>query len=500
MADIVLSGYSRVWFLEGGAGPATVPDLMACAKFTDPSWGQGDVTRIECPDPENYGEFVEEAEVQGARDRVSVGVMGRYQFDRSALLDLARSRCKGEFQALLGKCPEPRDYRSGWQKIVVFPAARLTSYGLENFGAIESGENNVTNENVEISAREMYEIMRVNFSELCASTVARELVSINVCDTANCGGDCGEASDGCSNVLAVQIGTGATPGTLPSVVYTSDGYATCASDNITTMFSNETPTGSACVGAQYAVIAATSNSIHYKPTADILNGVSGGWTEATDGFSGVSPRAIFSVNAGHTWIAGDSGYIWFTDDITTGVTIQSAGSVTTQVLYDIHAYDTDYVLIGGANNALVTTANGGTVWTAVTAPTAQVGVAITTVFMKSTKVWFIGYANGGFYYTLNGGTTWTQITLPGSIVRIDDLQFPTDSVGYLAGVAGGVGKILRSTAGGAAGTWYVLSESGANIPDNDRINELAVCDGEANVVYGAGLGGNGSDGFLVKAA
>lgn len=500
MADIVLSAYSRVWFLDGGAGPATRPNLMACAKFTDPSWGQGDVTRIECPDPENFGKFIEEAEVQGAQDRVSVGVMGRYQFDRSALLDLARRRCTGEFQALLGKCGSPTDYRSGWQKIVVFPASRLTSYGLENFGAISSDENNAANENVELSAKEMYEIMHVNFAELCAATVARELISINVCDTANCGGDCGEASDGCSNVLAVQIGTGATPGTLPSVVYTNDGFATCASDSISTMFSNETPTGAACMGNTFAVIADTSNGIHYKPTANILNGTSGGWTENNSGFAGISPRAIYAVSARHAWIVGDSGYIWFADDPSTTVTVQSAGSVTTQALSAVHAYDTDNVLAGGAANALVRTVNGGTVWTTVTGPTAQAGVLVTLVYMRSAKVWFIGYANGAFYYTLNEGTTWTALTLPGTVTRITALRFPTESVGFLAVVIGGVGKIMRSTAGGAAGTWYVLSESGANIPDNDKINALAVCDGEANVVYGAGLGGNGTDGFLVKAA
>jgi hypothetical protein len=380
------------------------------------------------------------------------------------------------------------------------PAGRIGQYAIENLGAIERGEKNPTNENVDFSARELLEMTRTALAELCASTVARELVSVDLCDAGDCG-NCGKHSDGCQNVLAVQLGTGATPGTLPSVVYSSDGGDTCATDTITTMFSNESPEDSECVGGDFVVIASGSNSLHYKATEDILNGVAGGWSETTGGFAGVSPRAIWSASARHTWIAGDSGTIWFVDDPAAPVVVQGAG-VTTQQLRDIHGCDVDNIVIVGNNNAVLVTENGGSApdssWRSVTGP--SVGVAITAVWVFSPSAWAVGDAAGGYYYTLNAGVSWTQVALPGSLSAVDDIQFTKSGVGYIAGRSGGSGKILKSTAWGTAGTWYVMPESRATFPANDRINSLAVCKNKPWVVFGAGLADNATDGFLVKAA
>ena len=59
------------------------------------------------------------------------------------------------------------------------------------------------------------------------------------------------------------------------------------------------------------------------------------------------------------------------------------------------------------------------------------------------------------------------------------------------------GRILKTTDGG--NSWYVAPEDPTKaIPTNDYVAKLAVCAYEPNVVFGGGLAGNGTDGFLVK--
>lgn len=499
--DIVQSGYSRPWLIKGGAGPAGELVYLACAKAGDPSWGQGDVTKIECPDPDQRDAFIEVAEIQGAQERVTTSLMMRYGFDASLLLDMIRSRCGFDFQVHIGKCTNPREYGpTGWQKIQVYPLSRFTSYSLENLGAIESGERNPTNEMVDISAKLMYEILRISFAEQAASTVVREIVSIDVCDSIACAdGECGPASNGCQKVFAVMLGTGATPGTLPAVLYSKDGGATWASVDINTMFSNETPTDSDCMGSYLVILSTTSNSLHYATTANITGGAASPFGETISGFvAGGTPEAIWAATARHAWIVANLGYVYFVSDPTVSVSVQDAGQATTQNLRAVHGSSTSHVVAVGALNAIIRTTNGST-WGALTGP--AVGVGLNTVWVNSLYEWIIGDAAGSMWYTADAGVSYTAVDLPlSTISAIDkiaaDPRYP--GVLYAAVRIGGTARILRSTAGGLSGTWYVLPENAGAIPDNDRINDLAVCG--PNIVWGAGLGANASDGIIVKAS
>ena len=498
MTDIVRSDFLRVWTIEGGAAPGNSPVYQGCFKPGDFTQSFGDVTRIECPDPDQYGAFVEVGEVPGQVERPTMTLMGRYPMDVSDLLRLARKGCRIDVHVHVGKCRDPRDFNGGWEKKVIFPASRITNYGTENFGALASDERNPVNESADISAREVYELARVSFAEKAGSTVAREIIAIRVCDTPNCGEDCGDESNGCQKIFAVQIGSGATtPGTVPSVVWSDDGGATWDTSLITTLFANETPTGAECVGEYFVVTSNIPNSLHYALIEDILDGTET-WTEIATGLvAGGEPNAISSVSPRHTWIVGDGGYIYFTDNPTSGVEVQDAGVATTQDLNAVHALDEQNVLVVGNSNAVVSTENGGETWQAITGPSAAVN--LTSVWMKSSSVWLVGNASGDLWYTRNSGASWTEIGLPITPTQIEWIEFVDDTVGYLsATIAGPAGRILRSTDGGES--WYVLPEGAGAIPANNQINALAVCKQNPNVVFGGGLGDNGTDGIIVQAA
>jgi hypothetical protein len=68
-----------------------------------------------------------------------------------------------------------------------------------------------------------------------------------------------------------------------------------------------------------------------------------------------TPNAIFSAGRAFTWIVANGGYIYFSSDVTAGVTVQTAGSVTVQNLDGIHGTDELNITAVGASNAVLNT-------------------------------------------------------------------------------------------------------------------------------------------------
>lgn len=495
------SSDTRVWFIENTANPGNDAVYQGLMKFNDPSQSLGDVEKIEAPDPNQAGQFVELDEIQGAEERVAFGIMGRYP--RSVVSDLKRlaeKRCNLDIQAHLGRCRDPQDFNNGWEKIVFFENTKLTNYAAENFGALGSDEDAATNETADTSAALWYERVRLNFAERATSNTFNEVVSIDVCDDSECG-DCDDPSDGCQKVFAVQKAAGNSPGLSPSVIYSDDGMTTDGLTFIDTLTSAQEPIDSECVGENLVVISNDAGSLSYANSDDILLGIES-WAEVTAGFEvGGEPNAIVNIGARSTWIAGDGGYIYFTSDPTSSVTVQDAGVATSQNLLDVDAYDADNAVAVGENNAVVVTTNGGDTWAAVTGPNA--GVNLTAVVMRTESIWFVGDAIGALWYTSNSGTTWTRQGLPSlTYTAIEDIKFATSSVGVLAAtISGPAGRMLGTIDGG--NSWYVLPEGTGSIPANDAINQVAVCRKAApsiaaNNFYAGGLADDGSDGIIVK--
>lgn len=498
-SKIATSGLSRVWLIENGVSPYQDPDYMGCMKLNDPSWAQGDITRIECPDPKQFGKFVESGSVRGAQERVTTGVMGRYSESLSDLLRLARKGCRIDLQAHMGACKrgaDPQDYLAGWAKIIVFRDANITNYAHEGAGALSSDENAAWNETADISAEEMYEIVPLSFGQQASALTTRQVYTIDVCDNADCG-ECDEPSDGCQRVFAAMVGVGATPGTIPSVLYTEDGGATWDSVDIDTMFSNEIPIDADCVGTRYVIISHETNSFHYAETDDIIAGAPL-WVEVTTGFVAAGPpNSMYALDPRHIWVVGDGGYIYFSSNITVGVEVQDAGVASGSDLYDVHAYDANNVAAVGAGDAVVYTENGGETWQAVAGP--AVGVNLRAIWMLSPTTWLVGDQNGGLWSTRNSGQSWQAVGVPANIARIDDIRFVDDTVGYIAARTNSIGVLMRTTNGGR--DWYILPESGIALPDTDYFNQVAVCsDPQLNTMFAAGLAGDATSGMIVKGA
>jgi photosystem II stability/assembly factor-like uncharacterized protein len=493
--DVLKAGESRVWLFEDGPGPGRGKEFFGFAKIGDPTFGFGDIERIEVPSETRFNEFVQIDSIQGAKERPTASVQARYpRQDLSTLLRIGRKRCAAGVQVHMGKCANPQDFDANWDKVMVFTDVKYSSYTIEGFGALSSDEQAAVNETGEFSADDMYEVKPLLFGEQLSTVIAREITKVLACDTIECG-DCDEPSDGCQKVFALQIGVGATPGTNPSVVYSDDGGATGDSLAISTLFSNETPGDAVCVGGDMVIVAG-AGGIHINDFEDILDGTDN-WVEVTSGLvAAKGPLSITSVGPSHTWMGATGGYIYFTDDPRGGVSVQDAGVATIQDLEAIHALDKLNVVAVGDLNAVVYTTNGGSTWQSLTGP--AVGVNLTAVWMYDARLWLVGDANGDLWRTSDAGVTWTEITLPITPTALNDIRFFDSVVGYLGvTVAGPAGRMLRTIDGGQ--TFQTMPERAGSIPANDEINSVAVC-ASPNVVWGGGLGDNGSDGILVKAS
>lgn len=495
MVDTVTTPYSRVFLIENGAvNGSTSPTYEGLWKAGGIKYGQGNSKPLRNPSPDRYGAFQTVASIPGEPDLPTLPITARYTFDLSDMLRLVNIGCNHDLQVHFGQCQNPRDFNGGWDKILVLEQARISDYGSDDLGALEPGEAAATNENVTWEGQRIYEIGKLSAAEVAATNITREVKAVAICDQAGCGGVCGSSSDGCQKVFFVTISAGGSPGLNADVIYSSDGMATSTLIHITTLALTESPSSAVCVGSNLVVAVATSGgeALHYTNITNTLNG-SPSWTKVTSGFVATKgPNAMWSIGPSETWLVGQGGYVYFTSDPTSGVSVQDAGVATSQNLNDIHMLDSTHGVAVGASNAVVKTTDGVT-WSAVTGP--AVGVALNAVWMKSRDTWYVGTAGGALYRTNNAGVSWTSVGFSGSgagVVR--DIYFVNDTVGYMAhDTATPAGRIFRTVDGG--NTWYTAPETGT-MPANDRVNSVRAC--AVNGVFGGGLADNGTDGFGVK--
>lgn len=496
--DLQKSSQTRVFTIEDRANPDNAPVYQAFARALGLAWAQGDLTPIRIPDPDRYGKFKTVEFQRGAQGLPTITLENRLRHSLSDLLKIVRKGCAFDVQLHAGLCEDPRDFNGGWDKGYVFEGALATNYSTGELGALDFDQDNPVNESIDVSGLDYFELGRLTAAELATAEIVQEIIDVAIIDSAQCG-ECGISSNGCEKVFAITKSAGASPGLPAEVLYSPDAGATIGETNVSTLAANEEPNAIAGVGVNLIVISEDSESLHYAPLIDILAGTET-WTEVTTGFVGTfGPLAIFSASPVHTWIAAEGGYIYFSDDPTSGVEVQTAGGVTANNLNAIHGSDEDNIVAVGDLNTVLFTTDGGVTWGSVTGPNP--GINLRAVAVKSNLVWLVGAADGTLWYTSDGGANWVAKGFPGSgagVVR--DITFATPSIGYMAhDTATPRGRILRSIDGGFS--WYVLPEqAGLSIPNNDRVNALAACSEDPNLVFGGGLADDASDGFLVKFA
>lgn len=494
--QITQSDMTRVWIIPNTASPSRAAVYEGLAMADRPEEDFGTPTPIFIPDPGRYQQFILAGKVGGDRQLPTLQLNWFYILDKQSVLDrYVKSRCAHDIQIHMGLCANPQDFNRGWEKIYVLEGAQPTRWSPTSLGALTPDQRASVQEEVPFTGDRGYHIYPMQYQEEATTEIVQEIIAVDICDSVQCGA-CGIVSNGCAKVFALTLTAGGSPGLSAELIFTDDGGLTWQEANITTLAANEDPDDMECVSVNMVVISEDSESIHYAPLADILEGIET-WIEVTTGFvAGNGPLAIHSQGPCLTWIVAANGFIYFTNDPTVGVTeVQDAGVATVQNLNAIHGFDSNHLVTVGDSNAVVVTTNGGVTWSAITGP--SVGVNLNTVFMRGQLEWFIGDAGGQLWYTLDGGVNWIEKVFPGSgtgVVR--DIKFSSKSVGFMShDTVAPLGRVLRTIDGG--NTWFVEALNNLPVPANDRFNALAVCSEDVNLVYAGGLGDDAIDGILV---
>lgn len=483
--------YSRVWFIEGGAGPSRRRDYFGNWKAGAISWDLGDITVIREPDPNAYNRFVRVGRYRGEPGDPELPITARYTFQRSRLLKAARLDCEHTIQVHMGQCENPQDFPRGWEKTLILEGASISSYGTEDLGAMSPDENAPVNEEVPFVGTDLYEVVRMTFAEMAAQVVTAPVSSVYVCDNAQCGA-CGVATDGCQVVLALTSGVAGSPGGGSTVLYTVNGGGSWQAVAGPAVAGEKIY----CAGDVAVVLSDADDSMFYTSLAELVAGQVN-WTRVATGFvTGQGPIDAWSLGASETWIAGSGGVVYVSRDPALGVEVASSGA-TSNDLHAIHALDSLNIVAVGAANTVLATTNAGVTWAALVGP--EPGAVLSSVWVRSQREWLVGTASGNLWYTIDGGATWLSKGFTGAGAgAIGDIVFATPSVGFMShnAPAGGAGRVLRTIDGGYS--WYVMPEGAGTIPTNAGVSALAVCE-DPNVLFAAGSASAG-DGILLKAA
>lgn len=498
MGDLLLVGSGRVWTIKHRAGPTHVPYYHHMGMAGAPDWGQGDVTKIEIPSDTQYNRWEQVSRFQASPDRATITLTIYETTDRSEFMDIIRLRCAIDVQIHLGLCEDPRDFDGGWQKVRIIEDALPTGYSAGEQGALEGGNQGSITEEIPLSGTEIYDVLRMNYTEVAKNAVGEVVVAVDVCDRIACN-DCEDVlpSDGCQRVFAVTDSATSSPGLLGQVIITTDQFGgdPIIERWITSLAIGEHVSDGACVGDYFVVLSSDGEEHHYAPVADLLDGTEV-WTGVTGGYvAGAGPEAIWNYSPLLSFIAGQNGYIYKMTNPAEAVTVLDAGAATTLDFADIDGWDMDRVAAVGANGAFVYTTNG-TNFQLGPAPAGPPNL-LAVAYRSRNEIWVGGTSNGNVFVTTDYGEHWIEKALPGALTQIDAIVWATASVGYIAGRnVSPRAKILRTINGGY--TWYVVPEaSGQSIPVADYILDMAVCDKEPNILFAGGLADNGADGILI---
>lgn len=491
------TGFTRIFRQKYGARADRTMTYHSCMRPDAISQAYGDVTKIECPHPTRANEFIEVGSIQGATERPTTQLVGKYPANiASVLKEAADQGCEDDWHINIGTCKDV-SLPNTFDKKLIFDTAKITNYETDPLGTLSSDGRAEVNETADLSGRLWYEVLKLGFAERAGDLVTNEVIDVVICDQKGCG-DCDDPSDGCQKIFALTIAAGGSPSTPADIVYSLDKGANWYAIDIDTLGVAENPTGLACLGDYLVVVSNDSASLHYALLSEFTTTPAVTWTEVTTGFvTGGEPNDIWSV--GNTaFIVGDAGYVYKCTDPTSGVTVLDAGVAVADNLQAVHAISDEFFVAVGNAGSVVKSENGSTV-AEVTPRPVGVGTVLNCVWVKNnnSKEWFIGSNAGNLYYTVDNGVTYTTKAFTGSgSGQVRDIAFATKQVGYLShSTTTPAGRLFRTYDGG--NTWVQLPETSGNLPANDYFGAIAACEDDANFIVAGGLGDNASDGIIV---
>ncbi|MBA2708399.1 MAG: hypothetical protein H0U59_11415 [Gemmatimonadaceae bacterium] len=477
------AGIDQTWVY---VGEATIPD-------------NGGIEAINVFDPTRAKAFQSVGFMESAPGYPTFGLT--LMDKRKAVAKLLQaSRCPYNFYMVLGYCKDLSDAHNGWDRIRIYANNRRTQRTLP--GGAWTDDNGMEHAQEWTSIGGIYDYLPVSVGSIGATAIALEVIDTTYNTNFDCG-DCGPATSGTDQIYAVVKSTAVSPAASPKVAYTLDGGATVTSLAITGIGATEDPYAIRVIG-QYLVVftdtagGATTGGYYYSLMS--ANGTpSSTWTKVTTGFVATfTPNDVFVLSARDVFIVADNGYIYYTDDITSGVEVRDAANATGDSLTRVRGRGTTLVAFGATGTVLKSVNRGDTWASVITEPTTD---NLTAGEVIDEFRYWAGDDTGKTWYTVDGGEVWTQLAFT-SAANIRDILFVTPEVGYVAySTATPAGRLMTTFDGGQTWSNAVTANSRIlNLPVHNRINRLAaprtgMNDIDANTFAAAGLSAGATDGI-----
>lgn len=413
----------------------------------------GGIKPIRVPDPKTQGKFKLVGRSFSAPDLDSATLVVLEKHG-SIPWQLFNQNCQFNFYELTGTCKDLSDFNNGWSDYVfVYSGGVVTAKDLGNRTTME-GDDQIE-DSLSITLGAAYPVGSLSFEDVAKAQVTAKISDVVYGTQIRCG-DCGISNDGTRFIYAVQDGT-ASPAAKPKVFYSLDYGATWQTVDVATATNAETVVAMDIVGNSLVLLSPLGGvegaSALYVSTINTVTGAPSSTFVKVTPATFDSPHAMrdmFVLSTSEVFFIGNLGYILKSSDVLTNMSIVDAGNATTQNLNRIHGIgDTLYAVGEGAPGVIVKSNNRGQSWATTT--TNPVASFKTAVFVKDKLQVWLGTAAGVVYYTLDGGETWVAAGYTAqSAANVDDIQFASDEVGYIAFTAASAGHLASTFNGGAS--------------------------------------------------
>lgn len=410
---------------------------------------------------------------------------------------LGKIGCQFNMYLVVGRCKDPSSFDQGWDDYLHILSGGIVTDKDHGDRTSMDSDDAVASE-LSVTLADEYAVGPLGFGAEASAQATREVIDVAYAPP----DDCTDCAEGTERIYAVTASSGAgSPGMPAEVIYSVDGGNTWSEMGITGLGAAVSPATIDVVSGYLLVLVPAEDAYYYSEINGDTGVPSSTWTKVTSGFVAAgSPNDVYVASASEIWLCGDGGYIYKVEDITSGATVINAGSATTSNLSRIDGVD-DTIVAVGATGAIIKSTNRGATW-ATTTSNASIGVTIQALAVLDQRRFWIGTSAGAVWYTLTGGESWVEKTFSG-LIAIQDIVFPTEECGYIAGTITGPEAKLYATCNGGA-TWSSSRARILGIGTHDRINRVAFpfADSQtaANNVALAGLAGDGTDGVLLLGA
>ena len=398
-----------------------------------------------------------------------------------------------------GRCKNPSDLNRGYEDwLYILANGEATDRSPGDMTGQDSDDLLMTE--LSITTAEQYGVGPLQFITRAATEINAEVVDVVFAPPRDCDG----CDPGSKRIYAITKAIGGSPTNQAEIIWSVDGGLTYSQGNITGLGATVNPTAIEVAGEILIVLCNQSNCLFWA-AIDPYTGAPGTWSTVTAGFAtGGNPNDLYVAAPNDIYIVGNGGYIYRSRDITAGVTVISAGTITTQPLQRIRGDGLETLVAVGNLGVVLYSTDLGTSWS-LTVAGSPTSATLFAVEVKSDTHWWVGAGNGNLYYTLNQGGSWVHDTeaAPSATV-ITDIVFPTDHVGYVAYQVAGPSARLASTVDGGD-TWATgPARIIGTFPTFRSANRIAVPRSgapqvDANSVILGGLDGAGTGGVLYVA-